>query len=368
MNILFISRLSNNNNCGPYYSIPRQVAAQRIYDNVFWLNANNNYFEEWEKIGEVKTEKDYPNPRLRNLPEPFNHPDIVVLEEQYNFIRMPLMLDVKKNNIPYIIVPRCSLTGSALKKKVFKKKIANVVYFKRFIRNAAGIQYLTEREKSESGVGWNKNNFVIPNGIKIPCIDKNYNKNHIEVSFIGRIDIYHKGLDIIVSACKRLKKEMEYVNMHISIYGAGQKQDEEFLVNAIDSLKGVVDYRGPVHGKEKEKVLIESDAFILTSRFEGMPMGILEALSYGVPVIITQGTNMSAVVNEYDCGWVADSTEESVVSLLRSFIKDKDSIPQKGQNGKIAASKFDWDSIAKKTHQVLLTIVKNFNQNEGRYE
>ena len=56
MNILFISRLSNNNNCGPYYSIPRQVAAQRIYDNVFWLNANNNYFEEWEKIGEVKTQ------------------------------------------------------------------------------------------------------------------------------------------------------------------------------------------------------------------------------------------------------------------------------------------------------------------------
>lgn len=368
MNILFISRLSNNNNCGPYYSIPRQVAAQRIYDNVFWLNANRNYFEEWKEIGDVKTEIDYPNPRLWNLPEPFNHPDIVVLEEQYNFIRMPLMLDVKKNNIPYIIVPRCSLTRSALKKKTLKKKIANGIYFKRFIRSAAGIQYLTEQEKIESGLSWNKNNFVIPNGIQIPCIDKKYNKNHIEVSFIGRIDIYHKGLDIMVSVCKRLKKEMEHVNMHISIYGSGQKQDREFLVNAIDNLKGVVDYIGPVHGKKKEKVLIKSDAFILTSRFEGMPMGVLEALSYGVPVIITQGTNMSSVVNEYDCGWVADSTEESVVSLIRRFIEDKDSIPIKGRKGKIAASKFDWDSIAQKTHQVFLTIVKNSTQNKGCHE
>lgn len=360
MNILFLSRLSSNNNCGPYYSVPRQVAAQKEIDNVLWINANENCFDDWVQWADVKTERDFPNPRLAHLPAPFNRPDIVVVEEQYNFVNMPLMRDVQAAKIPYILVPRCSLTASAQKKKAIKKRLGNFLYFNRFMKNAAGIQYLTEQEKAESGERWNKNGFVIPNGITMPEIEKTYHNNRIECVFIGRIDIYHKGLDMLLAVCSELADAMKEAGMHLTIYGAGNTQDVETVKKMIEMHgNDVVDYCGPVHGKEKEKVLLNADAFILTSRFEGMPMGLLEAMSYGIPVIITEGTNMVSVVEKYNCGWTCDTTETAIKSLIQTVIKEQDQIPSKGRQGRIAANTFDWSSIALETHKVLENIIQS---------
>ena len=67
-------------------------------------------------------------------------------------------------------------------------------------------------------------------------------------------------------------------------------------------INGLVHLRREVEGSEKESVLIGSDVFIQTSRFEGMPMGILEAMSYGIPVLITEGTTLGEYVKEYNGG------------------------------------------------------------------
>ena len=50
---------------------------------------------------------------------------------------------------------------------------------------------------------------------------------------------------------------------------------------------------GAVFGKVKEKVLLDNDFFILTSRLEGHPMALIEALSYGLPCLVTQGSRLS---------------------------------------------------------------------------
>ncbi len=360
MNILFLSRLSNNNNCGPYYSVPRQVAAQREYDNVFWLNANSNYFEEWAEIGDIKTEKEYPSMRLKDLPEPFNHPDVVLVQEQYNFLGMPLIRDIQKARIPYVVVPRCSLTCSAQQKKRLKKSVGNFLYFNSFLRKAAGIQYLTKQEKKESGEHWNSNGFVIPNGINIPQIKKEYNTGKIECTYIGRIDFYHKGLDLMLNAIIQLSDIISKANMHLNIYGWGSQDDIEKLNETIKRCNKIVEFKGPVHGNEKEKVLLESDVFFLTSRFEGMPMGLLEAMSYGIPVMITKGTNMNPIVKKFNCGWYSDSSEIGIKKMIQAIIYERKSIPEKGKNGVRAAKLFDWSNIARKMHEELDKIVAKY--------
>ena len=78
MNILYVSCLLNNKATGLYWSVPRQIAAQARYDHVFWYNINHNSECEWQKIYPCHTIDEYPYLRLKDLPSPFNVPDLVI--------------------------------------------------------------------------------------------------------------------------------------------------------------------------------------------------------------------------------------------------------------------------------------------------
>ena len=114
MNILFVSTLSGNLWAGPNNSIPAQVKAQSQIDNVFWYNLNYNKRPEWSEHGlDCKNLSDYPTRRLKDLPAPFNHPDIVVVEQCYAYLFCRIIRDIQREKIPYVIIPRSALTKKA---------------------------------------------------------------------------------------------------------------------------------------------------------------------------------------------------------------------------------------------------------------
>ena len=47
LNILYVSKLNGHKSFGPTYSVPAQIKAQMIYDNVFWLNLTDATLPEW---------------------------------------------------------------------------------------------------------------------------------------------------------------------------------------------------------------------------------------------------------------------------------------------------------------------------------
>jgi glycosyltransferase involved in cell wall biosynthesis len=361
MNILFVSKLSGKKGCGPYYSIPNQVSAQSSVDNVFWYNMNNVISDDWSQWANVKTCNEYPNSTLQDLPHPFNHPDIVVVEEQYEFFNSKIISEIRKNKIPYIIVPRCSLTAEAQKRKYLKKKIANQIYFNKMIKNAAGIQFLTEQEKIDSGSKWNDNEFVIPNGIEIHNNVKTFNNDKIKMCFIGRIDLHHKGLDLLLKAMSSVKELLKREKVTLDIYGSGSDDQVEKLKKEIieNKLESEVCYKGPIYGQEKENVLLCSDIFVLTSRFEGMPMGLLEALSYGMPVLITKGTNMADFVSNYQAGWASDTSFDGIKHALHCMVDSRSTFLEKSRQAKTVAGLFSWNQIALSTHAEFERIICN---------
>ena len=50
MNILFVSELKDKSWAGTHYSVPNQVSSISKFENVFWININNEIIEEWEKL------------------------------------------------------------------------------------------------------------------------------------------------------------------------------------------------------------------------------------------------------------------------------------------------------------------------------
>lgn len=356
MNILYISKLSGLLYSGPTYSVPNQIEAQNNYDNVFWYNISydaDNQFKSYEFYHDLK---EYPSMKLSGLPKPFNAPDLIVIEELYVFAFSKIISDIVKSKIPYIIVPRSQMTAQAQSKKRLKKMIGNIIYFHRVICNAKAIQYLSEQEKNDSQQ-WNVSSFVIPNGIKKQSITKKtFSSKEIKAIMIGRLEPYQKGLDLLAKALIPIKDNVIKSSFILNIIGPVK---DEFSIKELETiikqngLSEIVNIiKNPLYGEEKKEELLNSDLFIMTSRFEGMPMGLLEALSLGLPCLVTQGTNMKKEIEENDAGWAAENTVESIRNAILRMINERELLPQKGKNALMLSKKYSWDQIASKSHEM----------------
>lgn len=349
MNILYISFLNGDSWAGPTYSVPKQIEAQAQYDNVFWYNIRETKIKEWRSESYYHDLNDYPNVSIHNLPSPFNSPDIVVVEQFYGFAGKGIIKELERGKIPYVIIPRGELTYSAQKRKHWKKVFANILLFYKFSRSAAAIQYLTEQEKTDSGSKWNKNSIVIPNGITAPHkTKKEYCNSGIRCVVIGRIEPYHKGLDMLIEACGMIADALRKSSCTVDIFGPDYDGRAEELKKQIRflGLEDVIQCHEGLYGEDKERELLNSDVFLLTSRFEGHPMALIEALSYGLPCVVTRGSNMKAEVETYHAGWTAENNVDSIKDALLNMIENKSTVSAKGKNAKILSERYRWEKIA----------------------
>ncbi|MBD7909418.1 glycosyltransferase [Sporosarcina gallistercoris] len=360
MNILYITKLTGNMWAGPNNSVPAQIAAQSKYDNVFWYNINKVAKEGWSERKYYNNLKDFPSKRIKDLPTPFNNPDIVIFEGVYEYPFNSLIYEVWKRKIPYIIVPRSALTEKAQKSSVFKKKIGNFLFFERFVKKATAIHYLTKREWLESKIKWPTNYFIIPNGIddRGP-IQKNNEINKLKGIYIGRIELYQKGLNVLIQACSEVKEDLRRANCTIELYGPDRDESKLKLLNIIqeNDIEDLVFVKDSIFKEEKEKVQLNADFFIMTSRFEGHPMGLIEALSFGLPALVTEGTNMREEIVSANAGWGADMNSYSIASALKEIVEENSMIREKGSNGKLLSLNYNWDKLAETTREAYRKLI-----------
>lgn len=361
MNLLYISNLSNNVDAGLNWSVPASVKAQQKYDNVLWVNLTiGAYQSHWSEVDSYHNIKEFGEKvQLSILPSPFNKPDCVIFEGFYYIGHVRFANELRKKNIPYIIIPRSAFTRAAFLNggilKRFKKRIAHLLVFDNYVRKASAIQYLTSEEKKESEYKFKLNSYILPNGINIPKVTKPSFSEGIKGVFIGRQDIYQKGIDLLLESINQVKEELRTVGFTLDIYGP-PRYDVKRVTELIQKYKItdiVKNYEIGVRGEEKEKVLLQSDVFFLTSRFEGHPMGLIEALSYGVPSFVTRGTNMYDEVRNYEAGWVAETSKDDIIVSLRQMIKERTLFPTYSKNAIKLARTYNWDSLALKFHEIV---------------
>jgi len=346
MNILYICAYKKNIIGGVPSVVPQYLKYMSECANVYVFSFGGIKFENSKgKFHQMKSMREIVN----NLPDI----DVVVFHEVYYMNYYKLANILVKNDIPYVMIPHCSLTKGAQERKKFLKKIINKIWVNKFIKQACGIQYSSIYERESSKLFYAKS-IVIPNGIPlIPNIVKKYvEHDSIEFIFIGRFSVKQKGLDLLIDACALIRNEMEAKNININLYGSDFEGGKEYIQGKISEykLENNVKLYNPIYGEEKQRVLLESDIYILTSRYEGLPMMILEAMRIGLPLLVTPGTGCLEIVQKEKCGW---GVGEDIVSISKGILQAADErkkLPNMSVNAvKTVENYYAWDKVTART-------------------
>lgn len=347
MVILHVAAIENSLFNGVCVAVPQHILAQMEFATVGFINIKNIVIDEIT-INQGNQFKYYKPFNIMALPEPFNKPDIVIFHECYRIDYLQMARNLCENGIPYIVMPHGELGKEAQNKKHLKKKLANILLFNRFTRQAVAIQCLSKKELKETYFGRKK--ILITNGVDIPDKRKEkFNTDKVQFIYIGRLDAFHKGLDLMIDAVAKIKEKLREENVHIEIYGPdrlGRYNHVEHLIEEAE-VSDIIGIHHEVMGKEKESLLLDADIFIQTSRFEGMPLGVLEALSYGIPCLVTEGTNLANEIVNYSAGWNGKNEVSDISNAMLQAIEEKKNYLKMGRNGrKLIAEEFSWRTIA----------------------
>ncbi len=211
---------------------------------------------------------------------------------------------------PYVISPQGMLDPWAIQYAAWKKHIACFLYENDHLQNAACLQALSEAEaRSIRHFGLKNPICIIPNGTDVAEIQEEKDKvnqpppwhERVEkgrkvLLYLGRIHP-KKGLPNLISALHRLQGRESKTFLSdwvLAIAGWDQCKHEPKLRHQAEELclNGQTIFLGPQFKEAKAFAYRYADAFILPSFSEGMPMAVLEAWAYGLPVLMTSACNL----------------------------------------------------------------------------
>ncbi len=247
------------------------------------------------------------------------NPDIVIFHGFYYYHHYKIAKKLKKSNIKYYIKPHSSFSIASQNKSKFKKKLARKLLLDNYVKNANGCIYLNKEEEAQSIYNTRKVS-IMPNGIEKPEIELQRKKiQNLEFVYLGRIDLFHKGLDVLLDCLEKNQEELHKKQIKFIFYGYGRESELNFFLEKISSISCIAEYRGEVNSDNKYKVLQSHDIFVLLSRLEGMPMAILESLICGIPCLITKETNFEYEILQGNCGWVTKLDSNSIIESIREI-------------------------------------------------
>jgi len=183
--------------------------------------------------------------------------------------------------------------------------------------------------------------------------------NSFTIINIARITYYKKGLDIFIKALKECKNRgMKFVCYLVGRVLESDKDSLEYLKRLIEDYGLLEEISFMGNREDIPELLARSDLFILPSRYEGLPLALLEAMAAKLPVIASNITGSIEVIENMKNGLLFESENHSDLAVKILFLyNNREEIKRLAQSGYEYVQKFDISIISEKYWNIYKSLV-----------
>ena len=162
---------------------------------------------------------------------------------------------------------------------------------------------------------------VLPNPVVMPSqVPERGSSDPVRILFLGKIN-QRKGVFDFLRAFAQLPASLQK-RVELILAGSGETEQVLELLESLD-INQQVTLPGWVNSQQKEELLAVADIFLLPSYNEGLPMALLEAMSWGLPAITTPVGGIGEVVIHQETGWLVNPGDiSSLTQAMKTLIED----------------------------------------------
>lgn len=167
--------------------------------------------------------------------------------------------------------------------------------------------------------------YPLPNTVLIPPCSSQQQVHRVTFLYLGVL-VERKGVMDLLTAVAQLRREEAFdgAAAHFVIGGSGECEHEQQLRRyaAEHELEDMVTFTGWLSPQHKEQQLLSSQVLVLPSYNEGLPVAVLEGISYGLAVAATDVGDVSQVVRDGENGFLfAPGDIEALKRCLRALMQ-----------------------------------------------
>jgi len=281
--------------------------------------------------------------------------DLLHVHALFSYATLPACWAARRASVPYVLSPHGMLDRWSLRFHSWKK----VPYFRllerRNVTGAAAVHAISEREKRAiEALGLPLRVVAVSHGVDLPNLDGRGTSGPrvhardgvVNVLFLSRLHP-KKGLELLLDAVGLLSQH----TLRLVIAGDGDTAYVSGLKNraVANGLTSRVVFTGFAAGGEKRRLLAEADLFVLPSYDENFGVAAAEALSAGLPVVVSEHVALADHVREAGAGLVVHCDARELARAIATLVDDPDLRDGMGQAGRrLAESEFSWPEVAKR--------------------
>jgi len=263
-----------------------------------------------------------------------------------------------QSGLPLLIAPHGMLDAWAMAHSSFKKAIVWSLWEGVSLKSVMCMHALCDAEANAIQQRLpDRPVAVIPNGVScvnqvlqprtlVPWHQEIGDDQHV-LLFLGRFH-QKKGIEPLITAWQAIHQEAQKAGWWLVFVGFGDegKLQAQLKTFPMERCRAY----GPLFGPNKVAAYQHAAAFILPSYSEGLPMAALEAMSHGLPCLLSSNCNLPEAY-QADAAMPAEPDISQLISQLRVlFAQTNEQLSSIGDNGRrLVSTRFEWDHVAAMT-------------------